>query len=203
MKFSVSTTALIIACILVCLYIYHNSEYANLKCIISDVDGNKYCVRERRKLEMAADRLAYVNQNMQSLVEHCKEKHGKQENVKRLVKNYNPKKIYETLPTSKYTAYSQNKGEKMAFCLDTEKDGGELIDMNTLTFVALHELAHVATVSIGHTDEFWSNFKFLLNQAEKIGIYSPVDYSEKPKRYCGMTIDDNPYYDKDIKANRT
>ena len=45
MKFSVSTTALIIACILVCLYIYHNSEYANLKCIISDVDGNKYCVR--------------------------------------------------------------------------------------------------------------------------------------------------------------
>lgn len=202
MKFSTSTSALLIVGMLVCIYVYHNSEYANLKCIISDVDGNKYCVRERRKLELAADRLAYVNQNMQSLVEHCKEKYGNQENVKRLVKNYNPKKIYETLPTSKYTAYSQNKGEKMAFCLDTEKNGGKLIDMNTLTFVALHELAHIATVSIGHTDEFWSNFKFLLNQAEKIGVYSPVDYSEKPQRYCGMNIDDNPYYDKDIKPNR-
>ena len=92
MKFSASTSALIIACILVCLYIYHNSEYANLKCIISDVDGNKYCVRERRKLELAADRLAYVNQNMQSLVEHCRENFGNQENVKVFVKNYNPKK---------------------------------------------------------------------------------------------------------------
>ena len=203
MKFSASTSALIVVCIVVCLYVYHNSEYANLKCIISDVDGNKYCVRERRKLELAADRLAYVNQNMQALVEHCRENFGNQENVKLLVKNYNPKKIYETLPTSKYTAYSQNKGEKMAFCLDTEKEGGQLIDMNTLTFVALHELAHIATVSIGHTDEFWSNFKFLLNQANKIGVYSPVDYNKKPKRYCGMTIDDNPFFDKDIKPNRS
>ena len=76
MKFSTSTSALLIVGMLVCIYVYHNSEYANLKCIISDVDGNKYCVRERRKLELAADRLAYVNQNMQSLVEHCKEKYG-------------------------------------------------------------------------------------------------------------------------------
>ena len=39
-------------------YVYHNSEYNQLKCIISDVDGNKYCVRERAKLAEAADRLA-------------------------------------------------------------------------------------------------------------------------------------------------
>ena len=36
----------------------------------------------------------------------------KRDNVKRLVENFNPKKIYETLPTSKHTAYSENKGEK-------------------------------------------------------------------------------------------
>ena len=76
----------------------------------------------------------------------------------------------------------------MAFCLDTEKQNGQLIDINTLTFVALHELAHVATKSIGHTDEFWANFKFLLQQAQQIGVYKPIDYSKKPKRYCGMTI---------------
>lgn len=29
----------------------------------------------------------------------------------------------ETLPTSEYTAYSQNKGEKLAFCLNKEKKG--------------------------------------------------------------------------------
>lgn len=197
MKFGISAYMLLIVGIAICFYIYHTSEYANLKCIISDVDGNKYCVRERRKLEMAADRLATVNNNMKSVVEHCRENFSNKECVKRLVDGYNPKKIYETLPTSKYTAYSQNKGEKMAFCLDTEKQNGQLIDMNTLTFVALHELAHVATKSIGHTDEFWANFKFLLQQAQKIGVYKPIDYSKKPERYCGMTIDDNPYYNKE------
>lgn len=195
MKNNLSTYIFIGITLVMIMYIYHNSEYANLKCIISDVDGNQYCVRERRKLELAADRLAIANKKMKKLVQHCKEKFPDKDNVRRLVDGYNPRKIYETLPTSKYTAYSQNKGEKMAFCLDTEKQNGQLIDINTLTFVALHELAHVATLSIGHTDEFWDNFKFLLVEAEKIGIYSPVDYSKKPKRYCGMTIDDNPYYE--------
>ena len=195
MKNNFTTYIFVIVGIVMVMYIYHNSEYANLKCIISDIDGNKYCVRERRKLELAADRLATVNKNMKRVVDACKEGFPDKANVKRLVKGYNPRKIYETLPTSKYTAYSQNKGEKMAFCLDTEKQNGQLIDMNTLTFVAIHELAHVATLSIGHTDEFWNNFKFLLTQAQKIGVYAPIDYSKKPQRYCGMTIDDNPYYE--------
>ena len=33
------------------------------------------------------------------------------------------RKISETLPTSQYTAYSENKGEKLAFCTTTKKDG--------------------------------------------------------------------------------
>lgn len=186
---------LIIIGLIACVYIYHTSEYSQLKCIISNVDGNKYCVREREKLELAADRLANVNVRMKKVVEHCGSSYKNQDNVKRLVKGYNPKKIYETLPTSKYTAYSENKGEKLAFCLDTEKTKGALIDMNTLTFVALHELAHVATLSVGHTEEFWNNFKFLLQEAKKIGIYNPVNYKKEPARYCGMNIDDNPYYE--------
>ncbi len=186
---------LIIIGLIACIYIYHTSEYSQLKCIISNVDGNKYCVRERDKLELAADRLATVNVRMKKVVEHCGGSYKNQDNVKRLVKGYNPKKIYETLPTSKYTAYSENKGEKLAFCLDTEKTKGTLIDMNTLTFVALHELAHVATLSVGHTEEFWNNFKFLLQEAKKIGIYDPVNYKKEPARYCGINIDDNPYYE--------
>ena len=194
MKFTAIEYILIIAMLLMVFYIYHQSDYSSLKCIISDVDGKKYCVRERRKLKLAADRLANVNKRMQELVHHCHEKYPTKENVKRLVDGYNPQKIFETLPTSKFTAYSQNKGEKLAFCLDTERQGGELIDMNTLTFVALHELAHIASKSIGHTDEFWNNFKFLLKEAAEISIYNPVDYAKEPSRYCGMTITDNPYY---------
>ena len=175
--------------------IYKESDYFHLKCIISDVDGNKYCVRERSKLELAADKLANVNVKLKKLVKHVGKKYPNRDNCKRLVSKFNPKKIYETLPTSEYTAYSQNKGEKLAFCLNTKKNGGKLIDLNTLTFVAIHELAHIASKSIGHNEEFWNNFKFLLEEAEIIGIYQPEDYKENPKNYCGMKITDNPYYD--------
>ena len=187
---------IIIALILVVSYrIYSTSDIFQLKCILSDVDGEKYCVRERNKLELAADKLATVNKNMTELVKYCVQNFPDDKRVTKLNEGFNPRKIMETLPTSEYTAYSENKGEKLAFCLNTEKNNGKLIDINTLTFVALHELAHVCSESVGHTPEFWENFKFLLIQGEKINIYKPVDYKNNPKRYCGMDITDNPYYD--------
>ena len=51
------------------------------------------------------------------------------------------------------------------------------------------------TKSIGHTPEFWENFKFLLKDANEIGIYTPEDYKRNNIEYCGMQIKDNPYYD--------
>ena len=129
------------------------------------------------------------------LVKHVEEKYPDRENVKRLVKGFNPKKINEILPTSEFTAYSENKGEKLAFCTTTTKKGSKLIDENTLTFVAIHELSHVMTESVGHKKEFWENFKFLLENAVDMGIYKAEDYKKKPKPYCGMTISDNPFYD--------
>ena len=181
--------------ILVCLKIYSESDAFNLKCIISDVDGERYCVRERSKMEEAADLLADVTKKMKDLVLYCGKKFPDDERVHRLVQKFNPTKISETLPTSEYTAYSENKGEKLAFCLNKEKNGTKLIDINTLTFVAIHEMAHIMTVSEGHKQEFWQNFKFLLEQAKAANIYNPVDYKKNPEPYCGMEITDNPYYD--------
>ena len=196
MNDSILNSLLIIFIIIVAVKIYMDSDSFNLRCIISDVNGNTYCVRDRSKLEMAADRLAIINNKKNELVTHVGKKYPNEENVKRLVAGYNPRKIYETLPTSEYTAYSENKGEKLAFCLDTEKNSkGRLIDINTLMYVALHELSHIATKSIGHTTEFWDNFKFLISEAKKIGVYNPIDYKKEPARYCGMDITDNPYYD--------
>jgi hypothetical protein len=182
--------------IIICLKIYSESELWNLKCIISGVDGNRYCVRERVDTQAAVDLLAKVTQNMKDLVKYMKENHGDDERVKRLVAGFNPKRISETLPTSELTAYSENKGEKIAFCLNKTKNSeNTLIDINTLTFVSIHELSHITTTSIGHKQDFWQNFKFLLENAKAAGIYNPVDYKKKPESYCGMTITDNPYYD--------
>ena len=130
---------LLIIILIVSIRIYLKSDSFNLKCIISDVDGNKYCVRERAKLELAADLLANVTQNLIKLVDHLNKEHSDDKRTIMITKNFDPKKITETLPTSEYTAYSENKGEKIAFCLDTEKDNkGKLMDLNTLMYVALH-----------------------------------------------------------------
>jgi hypothetical protein len=174
---------------------YFESDSYNLKCIISSVDGNRYCVRDREKLDQAADMLANVTKKCKMLVYYMKEKYPEDPRVKKLVKGFNPKSISETLPTSELTAYSENKGEKIAFCLSKKKEQDKMIDLNTLTFVAIHELAHIMTTSIGHKQEFWNNFKFLLENSKHAHIYNPIDYKKKPQEYCGMTITDNPYYD--------
>ena len=158
--------------LLFCLRIYYESDAFNLKCIIASKDGNKYCVRERAKLELAADLLATVTQKMKTVVKHMEDTYPDRENAKRLVKNFRPEKVSETLPTSEYTAYSENKGEKLAFCVNTTKKGNKLIDENTLTFVALHELSHIMSESVGHKDEFWNNFRFLIDEAQKIKVYN-------------------------------
>lgn len=182
----------------ICAYTYvKGSDDFQLKCIVSSVDGNKYCVRDREKIQESADLLATTTVKCKELVEYMYNKHPDKENVQRLKNGFNPKKVMETLPNSEYTAYSENKGEKIAFCLNPKKnkDLNKLIDEHTLMFVAIHELSHVATKSIGHKTEFWDNFKFLLENAKDAGIHDPANYKKKPAQYCSMTIKDNPYYD--------
>ncbi len=191
----------IVIFLLVCVAIYVAYNYFTgafqLKCIVSRVDGNVYCVRETAKLQQSADLLAKVTEKCRKLVVFVKNKYKGKDNefVEQLVKNFNPQKIMEALPTSEYTSYSENKGEKIAFCLNTEKGGNTLIDEHTLTFVAIHELTHVGTKSFGHKSDFWQNFKFMLGEAKEAGIHEPRDYKKKPQKYCGMTIRDNPAFD--------
>ena len=171
---------------------YLNSDSFHLKCVVSSKDGKTYCVRDSSKIKESADLLAEVTMKMKDMVAYMKQTYPKDERVVRLVKNFNPTRIVETLPTSEYTAYSENKGKKLAFCLREKKEEMKLIDLNTLTFVALHELSHLMTTSVGHHHDFWAAFKFMLENASEIGIYEPIDYSKKPQEYCGMTINDNP-----------
>jgi hypothetical protein len=188
---------IILGILFVGIYMYlANKDTIDLKCVISSVDGNKYCVRDRKEVSAAADLLAKTTEKCKTLVEYVFKKYPTKDNVLRLHDGFNPKQIMETLPTSEFTAYSENKGEKLAFCLNKKKpDNNNLIDENTLMFVAIHELSHIATKSIGHKSEFWENFKFLLTEAKAAGIHQPVDYNSKPQEYCGMKISDNPYYD--------
>lgn len=200
MKFDYDFLANLIFYIIIAIVLYIffvNKDDYQLKCIISKVDGQEYCVRRRKDVDSAADLLATTIHKLEDLVKYLKEKHPNDPRVKRITEKFNGTKIKETLPTSKFKAYSENKGETLAFCLNVdEHNNDELIDDNTLLFVAIHELGHIASVSIGHKPEFWDNFKWLLVNAKNAGIHNPHDYKKNPKEFCGMQVTDNPYYDR-------
>ena len=139
MKLNMCGFILILFIILIALKMYYESDVFNLRCIVSTVDGKKYCVRERKNVQKASNLLARTTESIEYLVENVGQRYSNRDNVKRLVENFNPTTIKETLPTSEYTAYTENKGEKMAFCLNKKKHNDDnLIDSNTLMFVAIH-----------------------------------------------------------------
>ena len=190
--------------VLICVFVlamayvqYQRSDYFHLTCITSDVNGKKYCVRQRSKMREASDLLAETSNRLEKLVAHIKQTAPDDPITQRIAKRFDPRKIKEILPTSQYTAYSENKGEKLALCLNTSKtdSDSDLIDQNTLMYVALHELSHVGCVSVGHNDEFWSTFRWILQHAKSIGIYKPVDYKKTNVSYCEMPLTDNPLFD--------
>ena len=182
--------------VVICVYNLTNSDMVNLTCVLSTVDGKQYCVRKRSRIKEASNLLANISTKCVKLVNHIHGRFPTDERCKRLHANFNPTRIVETLPTSKLKAYSENKGSKIAFCLNKkEHENDVLIDENTLMFVALHELSHLMTISVGHNREFWVNFKFILEHAIDLHIYKPINYKENPQDYCGMKITDNPYYD--------
>ena len=41
-------------------------------------------------------------------------------------------------------------------------------------------------------DDKYKN-KYLLEEAEKINIYKPINYEKEPVQYCGMEINTTPY----------
>lgn len=197
----------IVACIILfCIFyflfqwIFNFFSTFELKCIVSNVNGNTYCIRERNtEIEKrAADLLAKTVEKAKKLVQHVAEKYPDDEFCQRLRNNFQPDRIQETLPNSTLTAYTENKGESMALCLNRSKENNnELIDENTLMFVCIHELSHCATKAIGHPDTFWDGFRFLLQEAKDIGIIQLINYKNKNEEYCGITITDNPYYSFD------
>ena len=168
---------------------YVNGEVEYVK---STVDGNEYQVRSLPDKIEAANLLAKIRKNLETLSQHLEKTKQDDPRTVMIVRNFKPEKVSEGNESSKYTSYSVNKGEKIVFCLRSKDAGKKLVDLNTLMFVALHELAHVATESVGHTAEFWDNFKWILNEAINIGVYKKQDFKKNPQPYCGMTITDSP-----------
>lgn len=163
----------------------------------SNVDGRTYKVRDLPDKQRAADLLATLRMRLGQLMDSLVQAFPNKPQVQRLQQNFkaDPTRFLESTPDAEHTSYSVNKGESVHFCL-RQRDGSEqIVDNNIMMFVALHEMSHMITKSIGHDQEFWNNFGWLLREAEQRKLYTPTDFKSHPVLYCGVTITDSPRYD--------
>jgi hypothetical protein len=200
------------------LLMWYRRRNTEVILVTSNVDGREYLVQNKQDKQQAADMLAQVRQRMIKLVEFLKQQYlsgaggaggetqtggGRDdpdvrqfgsyvERTKRLVRRFNPDKISEGNEDVRYTTYTLNKGEKIVFCLRARGEGDHVHDLAMMTFVAIHEMGHVASITEHHTPEFNSNFKWLLDNAVKCGVYSYEDFRSRPRNYCGIAVTDSP-----------
>lgn len=159
-------------------------------------DGQTYEMQNLPDKEKAVALMAEIRAAMVKLHDHYKTTPNVAQDpaVARFVERFNPEVFVENDMASPDTSYSENKGQKIVVCLrdKTQPPQYPLIEKNTIIFVMLHEMSHLMTETVGHTQEFWTNFRRILQDAIKLGIYQPVNYAHSPTPYCGMTITDSP-----------
>lgn len=91
---------------------------------------------------------------------------------------------YAKIPIQEGTeSYTEDK-QVITLCLKDPQ--GNYYSMNTIVYVALHELAHVLSpvYDNNHGKEFKEEFMKLLNKAIQLGIYNPN--IPMPPTYCGI-----------------
>jgi len=164
----------------------------------STVDGRTYKVRDLPDKKEAANLMASVRVKISSLCSALLQKYPDKPQVKLISQNFrdDPNRFLEATPDAAHTSYSVNKGEEIHLCL--RQRGGQdeaLVNENVMIFVALHELSHVCTESVGHGPDFWNNFGWILKEAESMGYYKYTDFQAQPVSYCGVSITDSPRYD--------
>jgi hypothetical protein len=189
--------AVAVLCIAVMLMIWSADPHC---VVVSTLDGRHYTVCSRYGNRItAANKLAEINIMFVRIIKELKINHmdsGWGEGISYLASNYNPDVLGEHAPISiTNTSYVTNKGQKIRMCLRKKHNRRIFHEMNIVKFVAIHELCHMMTYSMGHADDFWDAFKYVLHVAEGMGEIVIVDYESRPTRYCGMVVDHSPYFD--------
>jgi hypothetical protein len=166
----------------------------NLVSVKSNVDGKEYKVQNLPDKQDGADMMANICSKVERLIENYKNDPSAMGDprVKVMVERFKPENFSENDLDASSTSYSENKGDKIVVCMRDKTPPYKLVDENTVTYVILHEMAHLMTTTIGHTPEFWANFRRILLDASGLGIYTPVNYARAPVAYCGMEITDSP-----------
>jgi len=184
---------IIFSVIIVLACIMYKIRKSKLTIIENEDTGMKLMVYNDKNKKGSANLLSDIIVRMFKLRNNLikdKEKYPEfKQYIELLESNFNESRtqIYENDPSSELTSFSVNKGEEVAFCLKSKKDG-RLHEINLLIYVAIHEMAHMACPEIGHGDLFKKIFKFLTLRAMEMQLYEKEDYAKNPVEYCGMIL---------------
>lgn len=147
--------------------------------------------------QQAADMLATVRQRLESFVSNLYNKYKDDRiwgaDMRLLKKRFDPNVIVEGEHNTGITTFTRNKGESIRFCL-RERDGTHrLHDINTIMYVAIHEVVHLMErdQNPNHKGRFKERWAWVLREAQKQGIWSYHDYASNPVSYCGIKIANN------------
>jgi hypothetical protein len=190
-KILVFLVALLLFTIIISIILEHSELFLEYRTANNNI---KYGVQEKfNQSDKALNYLAKLHDEMINFVSDLKKKMPDDERVNRLSKGMSRLKLEEA-PNDDGSSYTINKGDLMALCLRHKQADHPFHNYNTLQFVTIHELAHIASISEGHNKEFIDNFRFLLREANALGYYEPVNYANAPITYCGVKVTNNPFF---------
>lgn len=166
----------------------------NIAQVRSKRDNRMYSVQNLPDKQEASEIMSTIRSNIEKLIQHYKDDPATMADprVNTMIERFRPDNMYENDVNADSTSYSENKGDRIVVCIRDKRPPYRFADENTIMFVLLHEMAHLMTTTIGHTPEFWANFRRILKDAVACGIYQEVNYARSPVDYCGMTITDSP-----------
>jgi hypothetical protein len=129
--------------------------------LTSKIDQQQYRVLNKTNARKAVDRLALTMFHLRQVVDFLKTKRkdwpDRAPMIDRLAQRFPPNHVGEGFGEENYVT---SKRDRLVICLRYEDDVFK--SLKKVHKVALHELAHMATESVGHTDEFYDNFKFIV-----------------------------------------
>lgn len=179
--------------IIIGISIFYWYNFKSMTFLKSPLDNNYYMVRDLADKDTAIIMLSTIKLNIIKLNNYLMEnKNDKYKEYKKYIEQLNDRiqsvTIAESKETSSSTSYSVNKGEELVFCLRSKREWNKFHNFNTIMYVALHEISHIACPEYGHGTLFKKIFAFITQVAIELNIYTHVDFNKSPEEYCGIYI---------------
>lgn len=193
----VSKKILIGVSVVILAYGFYRFFYDGTKPIKSTFNGKEYQVAPGQDSQVKSNLLAVLHMKLETIVDSLR--NNSNVNCRRLISNWDKGvTIKEVGNMESDAAYVINK-KHMSICLKDFKKNITPESINLLTYVGIHELAHIMSQEIGHESEFKNNFKFLLDHSKKISfrdpftgqngqLYISLKDLNTPGNYCGVSV---------------